>query len=317
MAALVLEDAQYNEIVRSLSIPCPGLYCGRTLLSDGNWSTCGACPRGHRPNASSACSPCTDQPSFYDWLYLGFMALMPLVLHWFCIDVAAKRRSFTFGVIVLHLSAAVETTAAAVVTVLLAHPRWTFVVNSCRVQQLSDWYTMLHNPNPNYEHTLHCTQEAVYPLYTIVLVYYSFCLGFLLLFRPFLARKCLPTRGKASVYAAMYFLPVLAVLHATCAGLLYYSFPYITIIVSVISNAAHFAFKLDQSMKSLVLTTITDLRNLVILLGHWSLHAYGIVAITGLRSIPFHLGLLALVPLPAAFYILTARFTDPNKFRSE
>lgn len=35
---------------------------------------------------------------------------------------------------------------------------------SCGVTQLSDWYTMMKNPKPNYTTTLHCTQEAVYPL---------------------------------------------------------------------------------------------------------------------------------------------------------
>lgn len=25
-------------------------------------------------------------------------------------------------------------------------------------------YTVLHNPNPNYDDVLHCAQEAVYPL---------------------------------------------------------------------------------------------------------------------------------------------------------
>lgn len=42
--------------------------------------------------------------------------------------------------------------------------------------------------------------------------------------------------------------------------------------------------------------------------GHWALHAYGILAITELRQLSLHLSLLTLVPLPALFYILTARF---------
>ena len=42
--------------------------------------------------------------------------------------------------------------------------------------------------------------------------------------------------------------------------------------------------------------------------GHWALHAYGILAITEVRQFSIHLSLLTLVPLPALFYILTARF---------
>ena len=130
-----------------------------------------------------------------------------------------------------------------------------------------------------------------------------------------------------------------------------HSYPYLTLLSSLVSCAAHFAFKLDQSLRSLLLSSITDSRNLTILLGglstlntcglqmtanilmeadipnevfilnlnqldksmispqgHWALHAYGILAITELRQLSLHLSLLTLVPLPALFYILTARF---------
>lgn len=50
----------------------------------------------------------------------------------------------------------------------------------------------------------------------------------------------------------------------------------------------------------------------MILLGHWGLHAYGIIAITQLKEGVLHGSLCALVPLPALFYILTSRFTDPS-----
>lgn len=75
---------------------CPGSYCGRTL-QDGNWSECGSCLRGFRVNAStefSGCFPCDDTPTFYDWLYLGFMMLLALILHWFFIDMVAKQRKY-------------------------------------------------------------------------------------------------------------------------------------------------------------------------------------------------------------------------------
>lgn len=65
-------------------------------------------------------------------------------------------------------------------------------------------------------------------------------------------------------------------------------------------------------MMFLVVSTVSDLRNVLIVLGHWALHAYGLVALP-----LFHWSLLCLVPLPALFYILTARFTDPNKLHTE
>lgn len=146
---------------------CPGLYCGRELLSDGNWSDCGACPRGFRANASSICVPCDDEPMLYDWLYLGFMALVALVLHWFCIDMVSNQRNIPKKVIALHLSALLEVISSSLITLQLTDPVGSFKVRSCKAMKLSDWYTLLHNPSPNYEETLHCTQEAVYPLLVI------------------------------------------------------------------------------------------------------------------------------------------------------
>lgn len=85
------------------------------------------------------------------------------------------------------------------------------------------------------------------------------------------------------------------------------------VILSVISCAAHFAIKMDQSIPSLITTTFVEPRNIVILLGHWCLHAYGIISITQLTNLKVHGLMILLVPLPALFYILTARFTDPSK----
>ncbi|KAK0090930.1 hypothetical protein PV326_003991 [Microctonus aethiopoides] len=296
---------------------CPGIYCGRELLSDGNWSDCGACLRGYRSNGTSACIPCDDAPMIYDWLYLGFMALLALVLHWFCIDMVALKRNIPKEVIIIHLSALFEIIAASLITLQLTDPIGSFSIKSCKVRRLSDWYTLLHNPAPNYESSLHCTQEAVYPLYTMVFVFYSLGVIIMLIVRPFLVKKFLPKQGKFSIYAALYFFPILALLHAVGGGLIYYSFPYITIILSVLSNAAHFAFKLNQTMKSLILSSVSDIKNVIVILGHWLLHGYGIMAIATLRGVNTHPAMLILVPLPALFYILTARFTDPHKLHIE
>ena len=76
---------------------CPGLYCGRTLLENGSYSECGACPRGYRTN-TSICVPCSDHPEFYDWLYLAFMVLVALVLHWFAIDFLALKRRLGYKI---------------------------------------------------------------------------------------------------------------------------------------------------------------------------------------------------------------------------
>lgn len=73
--------------------PCPGWYCGRQLLENNELSECASCPRGYRRNETTfLCMPCTDSPTFYDWLYLGFIVIFLLILHWFFIDMVSMRR---------------------------------------------------------------------------------------------------------------------------------------------------------------------------------------------------------------------------------
>lgn len=91
------------------------------------------------------------------------------------------------------------------------------------------------------------------------------------------------------------------------------SFPYIIIIISMMTSASHFSIKIEQSAWRLLVSTVTRPRNLVIVLGHWLVHAYGIISLTGFKELWY----LSLVPAPALFYILTAQFTDPMKIHSD
>lgn len=290
---------------------CPGLYCGRTVLENASLSECGSCLRGFRVNDEFVCAPCESDLSEHDWLYLGFMAILPLIIHWFCIDLNAQQRKFTRGELILHASACVEVLLSAFLTILFTDPIWELRINSCGVRKLSDWYTLFHNPAPNYETTLYCTQEAVYPLQTMIFVFYLCCITFMMIIRPALNIKFLPFRGKMAVYYALYIFPILSLLHAVAGGLIYYSFPYLSIVISVVSNALHFSIKLDQTMKSLLETSVTQMRNVTIILGHWLLLAYGII------SIPYDISFfsLMLVPVPALFYIFTAKYTHPDNFK--
>lgn len=297
---------------------CPGIYCGRLKLENGSLDECRACPKSYRVfEGSSECVLCTGEPQLYDWLYLGFMALLLLLAKLYVIDTTLKRRSFTKDVVLLHFCACLETALATLVCLLCVEPIGRFNLKACGVRKLSDWYTLLHNPSPDYGPTLRCTQEATYPLYSLVFLHNAFALLFLLLFRPLLIHKFLQGKGKTSVFLTMYIVPGLTLIHATAAGLLYYAFPFIIIVLSIVSIAAHFAFRLDQSMSSLFWNTVKDPRNLVILIGHWALHSYGIIALTELRDLILHASLIALVPFPAAFYILTSKFTDPNKLHTD
>ena len=75
--------------------------------------------------------------------------------------------SLSSSALLQHITAMVECGVSAVVTLLVTEPIGLLSIRSCRVQMLSDWYTMLYNPSPDYVTTMHCTQEAVYPLWVI------------------------------------------------------------------------------------------------------------------------------------------------------
>lgn len=199
------------------------------------------CPRGQRTNAQKYCQPCTESPELYDWLYLGFMAMLPLVLHWFFIEWYSGKKSSS--ALFQHITALFECSMAAIITLLVSDPVGVLYIRSCRVLMLSDWYTMLYNPSPDYVTTVHCTHEAVYPLYTIVFIYYAFCLVLMMLLRPLLVKKIACGLGKSdrfkSIYAALYFFPILTVLQAVGGGLLYYAFPYIILVLSLVTLAVY------------------------------------------------------------------------------
>ncbi|PWA16611.1 hypothetical protein CCH79_00004443, partial [Gambusia affinis] len=287
---------------------------------------CGVCPRGERANIEKVCQRCTEFPELYDWLYLGFMAMLPLVLHWFFIEWYSGKKSSS--ALLQHVTAMLECSVSAVVTLLLTEPVGKLSIRSCRVQMLSDWYTMLYNPSPDYVNTLHCTQEAVYPLYTIVLIYYAFCLVMMMLLRPLLVKKIACGLGKTdrfrSIYAALYFFPIVTVLQAVGGGLLcecftvtqqqqHYAFPYIILVLSLVTLAVYMSASEIQSLQSL----ISKKKRLVVLFSHWLLHGYGIISICLLDKLELSLPLLALVPGPTLFYIATAKFTEPTRILSE
>lgn len=188
-----------------------------------------ACPRGFRStnslsgsrSSSSICVECSDLLTFHDWLYLSFMSILLLLIEWYIIDCSIKRRTLTIDVLLMHLSATFEVTLAALALLLaLSDTRGYLWIRSCNVQQLSDWYTVFLNPNPYYKETLRCSQEAVYPLYSMVFMFFGLALFFLLLIRPLMARKVSDTNAGKTVYLTMYAIPALSLIHATLGGII-------------------------------------------------------------------------------------------------
>lgn len=317
----------HNNIDHILELRCPGYYCGRRDLGNGRTSDCGSCPSGTKVNSFHICQPCTDSPSSYDYMYLLFMATVPLLFHAVYIDLSLSSILWAFKgksgnsqkktktKIVLNISAILEIFIAAAVAVLVVDPIGQLWIRSCRTQWLSDWYTVLYNPTPDYGESLRCTQEAVYPLYSMIFIFYFSCIIVLLTIRPLLSAYFGLNRGAylKTIYAGLYFFPIAAIIHAFLGGIVYVTFPYIVIVVSVISSAIHFATEINQSAKYLIVNTVCVPRNILIVAVHWVSHGFGIVAITQLENPPVDYALLLLIPLPTLFYIATTRISEPSK----
>ncbi|XP_050524542.1 JNK1/MAPK8-associated membrane protein [Daktulosphaira vitifoliae] len=320
-----LISKNHNSIDDLIDPRCPGYYCGRRLLANGRTSDCGSCPTGTRVNAFHMCQPCTDTPSSYDWMYLLFMAVVPLLFHAVYIDLSSiswasqvksdNSRNKTKTKIVLYISATLEVITAATLAVLAVDPLGQISIRSCRTQWLSDWYTVLYNPTPDYHEPLRCTQEAVYPMYSMIFIFYLGCVITLLTFRPIFSAyfNLSGSLYLKTLYAGLYFFPIAAVTHAFLGGIIYMTFPYIVIVLSVVSSAIHFATEINQSTRYLIVNTVCVPRNILIVAIHWISHGFGIVAITQLANPPVDYALLLLVPLPTVFYIATTRISEPSK----
>lgn len=156
------------------------------------------------------------------------MSILLLLIEWYIIDCSIRRRILNIDVLLMHLSAAFEVALAALtLLVTLSDTRGYLWIKSCNVQQLSDWYTIFLNPNPYYKETLRCSQEAVYPLYSMVFMFFGLALLFLLLIRPLMARKVTDKNTGKTVYLTMYAIPALSLIHATLGGIICKCFSFV------------------------------------------------------------------------------------------
>lgn len=303
---------------------CLGTYCGRVIAND-TIGECGGCPRGFRADDASICRPCSEELQLYDWIYLSFMVIIFFVIQCFFIDRSIKSNKFNYISFSLYLATICESIIASVLSILpFTSQHWDFRLKTCGVQAFSDWYTLFFNPSIS-EASAYCTQEAVYPLYSIVFVFYivSLCLVlsrhiyfrlicFILYFitrSNYVKRNYPKDNVTRNTYYILYSIPALMFTHAIFGGIIYYVYPYMILIGSVISIAVHYSRHIDQSPIHLLQSTL-HFRNFLIVFFHWLLHAFGIISLTELkRSTDFLFFLL--IPFPTFFYILTAKFTDP------
>lgn len=242
---------------------CISTYCGRVLEINNSFSECGvsvfvlmqattyfynqqqqffvqACPRGFQANSNSICDECTDYLLFYDWMYLLFMVLVFIVIQFYIIDRIVRSNYFLSLAIFFYLTTAAEAIFSSIITLFIFNGQWSFDLKTCGNRNFSDWYTLFYNPSGTEEYK--CTQEAVYPIYSIVFLFYLIVLVFVL-FRPLyhnLTYFCIYLLTSASIikklsrknqdyprecvqkitYYILYSIPAIIFLHALLAGII-------------------------------------------------------------------------------------------------
>ncbi|RNA17193.1 JNK1 MAPK8-associated membrane [Brachionus plicatilis] len=307
---------------------CPGKYCARTVLNESACvlTDCQRCERGFRPD-QSLCVPCVHPAQLYDYMYLVFMFNISVVLHFFYVDksfslVKKKKNNLKDSKIaVVYALPLVECIMALITTFLVFPPYGSLKLNACELKELSDWYSVLFNPQIDYDNQLNCTQEIVYPFYSFVMVYFLLVVAYMLALRP-IGKRLLFQNSiysiflNKSTFSALYFVPMLFLIHTMAAGVIYYTYPVITLVVFLISNNFHLSRSVNEELNknSLIdsLKRMTNKRNLFIQLVHVYFYLFGIVALTRLRTW-YDLFYLLCVPLPLAFFMMSYKHTNPKR----
>ncbi|KAK0413260.1 hypothetical protein QR680_006694 [Steinernema hermaphroditum] len=269
-----LRQRKLNDVMNELeSQNCPG-FCGRNVLGDNTsfdqplYSDCGACEWGYRAINKFACTPCTTQIEAYDYLYLVFNAIATCLVHCFFIHYYAVRANTQHSLRTMlgHLSCFLESLCAFLLSVLVLPPMGSPFLHGCTHSGLREWYPMFYNPFFMHVKKLRCTYEIVYPLYSLPFIFFALNLFFLMIFRSiyciYASRNVL--FSSKPYYAALWALPVISTVHATLAGIIYYSFPYLSLLTSLALIAVFMAFKGRITMREM-LKKFTIPSNIIIL----------------------------------------------------
>lgn len=317
---------------------CPGRYCGRVLLNDTScaFSECQKCPRGYRPTELDVCKLCDNDLSLYDYMYLGFMLNFSIMLNFIFIDRSLRlihKKAYDLSwlkIFSTYLLSLFECVIAFFLTIVLFSPTNNLKLRTCSVESIYDWYSIFFNPYIDYYQKLNCSQEIVYPLYSFCLVFFLLAIFIMMCLRPIFLKlvikdKIISTILNQPTFAALYFYPLLILLQVIAGGLLYYTYPYITIIVSLITKAFYLCgeFKhMPSEDRSFIDTIIFSLklfkktRHVFTIAIHWYFYSFSIIAIAALRPHAYDYTYLLLVPAPLIFFVLSYNFTDPKYFKS-
>lgn len=271
------------------------------------------CKWGSRAIDHRICNPCQSALSPYDWLFLLFMAMLPLLIHCFCVHWHTPKNISRVQELCEHLCCVSECIVASIAAVLAFPPRYSFTVWGCARSSIKEWYPELYNPTINHVKPMRCSYEVVFPLYSLPFVYLLFLLFAVLILRSLLYVFVLKrNRDAKAFYYALLFIPLIAIVHALLAGVLYQSFPYIVMMWSLCANAVHLAAEGKISMREIAKVACTSPMHMVMLTVNMTLLAFSLLAVSVQKDSVVSFLLLFLVPVPPIFYVLTIGISHPS-----
>lgn len=225
-------------------LECPGMFCGQVNISNTStlcYSSCQACPTGYRVLNSSICEPCDSPATARDYLYLVFICLVTLFLRITVTTVTNWSKLKSFWMLPLYIVPVVEVLLAVIFTLLSLSPQGFISINACTVNNIGDFYPIFFNPKSDYVHEIHCTYEVVYPLYSMVFIFFGFHFALHLPLLITVLSVCYLSWSKyrkefwsaRTEYVWLIIFPIILLLYSVTAGIIYYAFDYLTIVISL------------------------------------------------------------------------------------
>ncbi len=166
-----------------------------------------------------------------------------LVVFGNCYGIERKVSDWRFR-IALELSIIVEAMIASILSVICLNVTFQ-VFWTCSPRGLEDWYPIFYDP-PGF--SCSSSYDAVFPLYSIIMVYLAIGIPLILLFRvplfvitSFIGRLSPENRSKysSSLFHGFWFQLAFLAFHFIFAGLFYYSWPYLIIVGCFFSDLIH------------------------------------------------------------------------------
>jgi len=317
----------------TLCEPCQA-FCGRKICSENNLTLqdCGPCPWGWQNTTislsqCSICQPCSDQVDLYDGLYFAFIMFSVYGIHLQAI-IRLSVGNLRFMIYEL-LSAFIEVYLGLFVTVLSYSPRGSLYLTSCYTSMqvtLEKWYPFADSSrrtdfelatSSEFDYQESCLYEVVYPRLTLPL--FSMMLSILLTVfgRPafiyfsgkWVEEKPMEPYLFSPYLEALHRLPYALLFYFISCGVLYVSFPYVVLIISVIALSAYIAAAIQSTPNGKITKHVPFIyMNLLAML-------FGLGALIYANNFSFWF--LFLSAFPALFFFSTEKMSDLHVMRAE